>query len=166
MANASNSPKGKDLMRPIKSVGVDFDDKPLWHHVKVISIAPNDSGNRTWSCNYCNKIVTRSYNIVKAHLLRLSGHGVHICKEIHADIFVALKLEHEQAEQKKSSIHVDARKKADYVSLPEGGDRFDIDGTTNGLSLIELSIDEPQIEGVVFEEEFEDLEEVEEDAEE
>ncbi|KAK6791464.1 hypothetical protein RDI58_010545 [Solanum bulbocastanum] len=43
------------------------------------------------------------------------------------------------------------------------GDRFDIDKTTNDLT--ELSIDEPQIEGVIFEEEFEDLEEVEEDVE-
>ncbi|KAG5584582.1 hypothetical protein H5410_045016 [Solanum commersonii] len=42
-------------------------------------------------------------------------------------------------------------------------DRFDIDETTNDLT--ELSIDEPQIEGVIFEEEFEDLEEVEEDEE-
>uniref|UniRef100_A0A3Q7G8W1 Uncharacterized protein n=1 Tax=Solanum lycopersicum TaxID=4081 RepID=A0A3Q7G8W1_SOLLC len=44
------------------------------------------------------------------------------------------------------------------------GDRFDIDETTNDLT--ELSIDDPQIEGVIFEEEFEDLEEVEEDVEE
>uniref|UniRef100_M1DUZ6 Uncharacterized protein n=1 Tax=Solanum tuberosum TaxID=4113 RepID=M1DUZ6_SOLTU len=46
----------------------------------------------------------------------------------------------------------------------KSGDRFDIDETTNDLT--ELSIDEPQIEGVIFEEEFEDLEEVEEDVEE
>ncbi|KAG5609710.1 hypothetical protein H5410_020991 [Solanum commersonii] len=43
-------------------------------------------------------------------------------------------------------------------------DQFDIDETTNDLT--ELSIDEPQIEGVIFEEEFEDLEEVEENLEE
>ncbi|CAN4112721.1 unnamed protein product [Withania somnifera] len=48
-----------------------------------------------------------------------------------------------------------SRKKEKYIS----GDHFDIDETTNGL--IELSIDEPQLEEVVFEEEFEDLEEVE-----
>ncbi|KAG5630771.1 hypothetical protein H5410_002488 [Solanum commersonii] len=31
---ASSSQKGKDFMRLTKSVGVDFDDKPLWNHVK------------------------------------------------------------------------------------------------------------------------------------
>ncbi|XP_049385811.1 uncharacterized protein LOC125849902 isoform X2 [Solanum stenotomum] len=62
-----------------------------------------------------------------------------------------------------------SRKKEKYINGPSkywdvGGDRFDIDETTNDLT--ELSIDEPQIEGVIFEEEFEDLEEVEEDVEE
>lgn len=109
-------------MRPTKSVGVDFDDKPLWNHVKVLSIAPNGGGNRTWSCNYCNKIVTGSYNRVKAHLLRLSGHGVQICKESGGDIYATLKMEHEQAERKRTVVQVDARNKADYISLPEGTD--------------------------------------------
>ncbi|XP_049369458.1 uncharacterized protein LOC125834347 [Solanum verrucosum] len=62
-----------------------------------------------------------------------------------------------------------SRKKEKYINGPSkywdvGGDRFDIDETTNDLT--ELSIDEPQFEGVIFEEEFEDLEEVEEDVEE
>ncbi|KAH0662039.1 hypothetical protein KY284_026970 [Solanum tuberosum] len=62
-----------------------------------------------------------------------------------------------------------SRKKEKYINGSSkywdvGGDQFDIDETTNDLT--ELSIDEPQIEGVIFEEEFEDLEEVEEDVEE
>lgn len=65
-------------MRPTKSVGVDFDDKPLWNHVKVISVSLNGGGNRIWSCNYCYKIVTGLYNIANTHLLRLSGHGIQI----------------------------------------------------------------------------------------
>ncbi|KAH0709599.1 hypothetical protein KY284_011026 [Solanum tuberosum] len=119
---ASSSQKGKYFMRPTKSVGVDFDDKPLWNHVKVVSIAPNGGGNRTWSCNYCNKKVMGSYNRVKAHLLRLSGHGVQICKESSGDIYATLKMEHEQAERKRTVVQVDARNKADYISLPEGTD--------------------------------------------
>ncbi|XP_049391466.1 uncharacterized protein LOC125855822 [Solanum stenotomum] len=54
-----------------------------------------------------------------------------------------------------------SRKKEKIYGMLVCGDRFDIDETTNDLT--ELSIDEPQIEGVLFEEEFEDLEEVEED---
>ncbi|KAG5587196.1 hypothetical protein H5410_047630 [Solanum commersonii] len=105
---ASSSQKGKDFMRPTKSVGVDFDDKPLWNHVKVISIAPNG--------------VTGSYYRVKAHLLRLSGHGVQICKESSGDIYATLKMEHEQAERKRTVVQVDERIKVDYISLPEGTD--------------------------------------------
>ncbi|KAG5600543.1 hypothetical protein H5410_031913 [Solanum commersonii] len=101
---ASSSQKGKYFMRPTKSVGVDFDDKPLWNHVKVISIAPNGGGNRTWSCNYCNKIIMGSYNRVKAHRLRLLGHGVQICKESSGDIYATLKMEHEQAERKRTVV--------------------------------------------------------------
>ncbi|KAH0773784.1 hypothetical protein KY290_010921 [Solanum tuberosum] len=62
-----------------------------------------------------------------------------------------------------------SRKKEKYINGPSkywdvGGDRFDIDETTNDLT--ELSIDEPQIEGVIFEEEFEEVEEDVEDVEE
>lgn len=63
-----------------------------------------------------------------------------------------------------------SHKKEKYINgrpskyLDVGGDRFDIDEITNDLT--ELSIDDPQIEGVIFEEEFEDLEEDVEDVEE
>jgi len=114
--------KGKGLLRPIKSVGSDFDDKPLWNHVKVLSLTPNGGGNRIWSCNYCNKRVTGSYSKVKAHLLKISGQGVQICKEISKEVCEALKQEHEEAENKKASVQLDARKKSDYVSLPERSD--------------------------------------------
>ncbi|KAM3216215.1 hypothetical protein P3L10_025656 [Capsicum annuum] len=61
-----------------------------------------------------------------------------------------------------------SRKKEKYINGPSkywdvGGDQFEVEDTINNL--IELSINEPQLEGVVFDEEFEDLEEVEEDAE-
>ncbi|XP_016495626.2 uncharacterized protein LOC107814692 [Nicotiana tabacum] len=39
-----------------------------------------------------------------------------------------------------------------------GGDRFDVDEATNDL--LDLSIDEPQLEGVIFEEEIEDVQEI------
>ncbi|XP_047253664.1 uncharacterized protein LOC124887790 [Capsicum annuum] len=62
-----------------------------------------------------------------------------------------------------------SRKKEKYINGPSkywdvGGDQFEVEDTINNLT--ELSIDEPQLEGVFFDEEFEDLEEVEEDAEE
>ncbi|XP_059283958.1 uncharacterized protein LOC132037453 [Lycium ferocissimum] len=116
------SQKGKGLMRPTKSVGIDFDDKLLWNHVKVVSVAAAAGGNRVWMCNYCNKRFTGSYNRVKSHLLKIPNHGVQICSAIGGEILRVLKTEHEQVERKKPSIQVYARKKADYVSLPEGND--------------------------------------------
>ena len=59
---------------------------------------------------------------MKAHFLRLSGHCVQICKENSGDIYALLKMEHEQAERKRTNVQVDARKKDDYISLPEGTD--------------------------------------------
>jgi len=114
--------KGKGISRPTKSVASDFDDKPLWNHVKVLSVPPNGGGNRVWSCNFCNKQVTGSYSKVKAHLLKISGHGVAICKEITHEVCATLKMENEEAEKKKTDAQLNARKKADYVSLPEGSD--------------------------------------------
>nr|XP_016451072.1 PREDICTED: uncharacterized protein LOC107775806 [Nicotiana tabacum] len=56
-----------------------------------------------------------------------------------------------------------SRQKEKYTSGPSkywdvGGDRFDVDEATNDL--LDLSIDEPQLEGVIFEEEIEDVQEV------
>ena len=72
----SGKQKGPLNLRPSKSQGVDYDDKPLWNHVKVLSTGASGGGNRVWSCNYCCKKVTGSYSKVKAHLLRLPNHGV------------------------------------------------------------------------------------------
>jgi len=45
-----------------------------------------------------------------------------------------------------------------YFNFALGGDRFDVDEATNDL--LDLSIDEPQLEGVIFEEEIEDVQEI------
>ncbi|CAL5368560.1 unnamed protein product [Camellia sinensis] len=115
--------KGKSVvLRPAKPQGIEFDDKPLWNHVKVLSIPVDGGGNRCWSCNYCNKKVTGSYSKVKAHLLKIPNCGVEACKAIKDDVFETLKKEHEVAEKRRAQQHLDARKKTDYVSLPEGSD--------------------------------------------
>ncbi|XP_070046009.1 uncharacterized protein [Nicotiana tomentosiformis] len=56
-----------------------------------------------------------------------------------------------------------SRQKETYTSGPSkywdvGGDRFDVDEATNDL--LDLLIDEPQLEGVIFEEEIEDVQEI------
>ncbi|KAL7184926.1 hypothetical protein ACSBR2_026969 [Camellia fascicularis] len=68
------------------SAKVEFDDKPLWNHVKVLNVSSGGGGNRTWSCNYSNKKVTGSYTKVKAHLVKLPNHGVEPWKSIRDDV--------------------------------------------------------------------------------
>lgn len=109
-------------LRPSAALGAKFDDKPLWNHVKVVATADGGGGNRTWVCNYCNKKVVGSYTKVKGHLLRLAHHNVEGCMAISDDVLEAIKKEHETAEAKKAQQALNARKKADYVSIPEGSD--------------------------------------------
>ncbi|XP_059639603.1 uncharacterized protein LOC132281975 [Cornus florida] len=114
--------KGKTNLRPSKALGSEFDEKPLWNHVKVLSLPVRGGGNRTWSCNYYNKKVTGSYSIVKGHLLKIPNQGVEACKSINNDEFQALKKEHGHSESKKAQEELNVRKKEDYLSLPEGSD--------------------------------------------
>ncbi|KAL3533727.1 hypothetical protein ACH5RR_007248 [Cinchona calisaya] len=120
----SSTSKGKEnmVLRPPKPQGINFDDKPLWNHVKVIHIPSSGGGNRVWTCNYCNRKVTGSYSKVKAHLLKIPNHGVEICKSITNDVIEMIKREYQQAESKKEKDQLHARKQADYLNLPERSD--------------------------------------------
>ena len=109
-------------LRPSVALGAKFDDKPMWNHVKVVAIANGGGGNRTWNCNYCNKKVVGSYTKVKGHLLRLAHHNVEGCMAISDDVLKAIKKEHEPAEAKRAQQALNARRKADYVSILEGSD--------------------------------------------
>ncbi|XP_075099048.1 uncharacterized protein LOC107821901 [Nicotiana tabacum] len=93
--------KGKGISRPTKSIASDFDDKPLWNHVKVLQFLLME---------------------VETECGLISGHGVAICKEITHEVCATMKIENEEAEKKKTDAQLNARKKADYVSLPEGLD--------------------------------------------
>ncbi|XP_057811306.1 uncharacterized protein LOC131025529 [Salvia miltiorrhiza] len=105
-------------VRPTSGV----DDKPLWSHVTVLSVAAGGGGNRTWTCNYCSKKVVGSYSKVKAHLLKLPNHGVAPCKSVSRDMLQQIKEEHDEVERKKSQEAYQDKQKADYLSLPDGSD--------------------------------------------
>lgn len=119
-SNPNSSHPKQSLTRPSNTR--EFDDKPLWNHVKVISTPQRGGGNRVWSCNYCSKTVTGSYSKVKAHLLRIPNQGVEVCKALSDDVQRALNQEHEKTEWRKTQNDYNARKKAEYVSLPCGSD--------------------------------------------
>ncbi|KAK2998986.1 hypothetical protein RJ639_022917, partial [Escallonia herrerae] len=99
-----------------------FDDSPLWNHVKVTGGGAGGGGNRHWMCNYCNKKVTGSYSKVKGHLLAIPLCGVTACNNLSAEIMKAIKEEHDDAERRKRIRILEARKHADYLTLPDGSD--------------------------------------------
>ncbi|KAK2980059.1 hypothetical protein RJ640_028788 [Escallonia rubra] len=158
--------KGKVVLRPSQNQVGGFDDSPLWNHVKVTGGGAGGGGNRHWMCNYCNKKVTGSYSKVKGHMLAIPLCGVTACNNLSAEIMKAIKKEHDGAERRKHIRILEARKHADYLTLPDGsdllqnkkqkasGDKFDIDGHAL-TELAELSLDEPEIEAVTFDDNVE-----------
>ncbi|KAK2969095.1 hypothetical protein RJ640_013782, partial [Escallonia rubra] len=99
-----------------------FDDSPLWNHVKVTGGGAGGGGNRHWMCNYYNKKVTGSYSKVKGHLLAIPLCGVTACNNLSAEIMKAIKEEHDDAERRKHIRILEARKHANYLTLPDGSD--------------------------------------------
>ncbi|GFY85412.1 hypothetical protein Acr_04g0001500 [Actinidia rufa] len=86
----------------------------------VVTVADGGGENRTWVCNYCNKRVVGSYIKVKDHLMRLPRHNVEGCSAVSDEVLEAIKKEYEAAEAKKAKLALNARKKVEYVSIPEG----------------------------------------------
>lgn len=115
------SPVSSIPKRPSPSQVTSYDDKPLWNHVTVVQ-NPGSGGNRKWTCNYCDKKVTGSYSKVKAHLLKIPGHGVQPCMKITDEIKDQIQKEHAMAEAKKAQVSFEAKRKLDYVTLPPGSD--------------------------------------------
>ena len=112
------------MSRPTRNYDRSFDTTPLWSHVTVLE-APGvgQGGNyRKWSCTFCNKKVTSSYSKVKAHLLKLSGHGFEICRKVDDDTLRVLdnwKKEDNDAEKMSKSLALSAKQKNEYITLPE-----------------------------------------------
>ncbi|PWA83413.1 hypothetical protein CTI12_AA168440 [Artemisia annua] len=97
------SPVSSIPKRPSPSQVTSYDDKPLWNHVTVVQ----NPG---------------SYAKVKAHLLKLPGHGVQPCMKINYEIKDQIQKEHAMAEDKKAQVSFEAKRKLDYVTLPPCSD--------------------------------------------
>ena len=94
----------------------------LQTHVTVLQKAPGGGGNRTWTCNYCQRKVVGSYSKVKAHLLKLQNCGVKVCPNITPDMIAAIKREDEAAEIRRQQETAQMKQKNAYLSLPQGSD--------------------------------------------
>ncbi|KAF3787774.1 hypothetical protein EJ110_NYTH22458 [Nymphaea thermarum] len=57
-------------------------EQPLWKEMKaVIKDVGSGGGNVHFVCKYCEGTFVESYTRIKAHLLKLSGHGIRGCKK-------------------------------------------------------------------------------------
>ena len=69
----------------------------------------NGGGNRTWSCNFYQRVVRSSYSRVRAHLLKIPYVEIASCPKVTAEYLIELKNVVEEAEN---------RLKPKNVSLP------------------------------------------------
>ena len=62
------------------------DEGPLWKYVtkleKLAGSTSNLGGNTRFKYNYCDGTFVGFYSRVKAHLLKISGHGIKACKKV------------------------------------------------------------------------------------
>ncbi|XP_062217774.1 uncharacterized protein LOC133917997 [Phragmites australis] len=66
---------------------------PLWRHVRKLEPNGPSVRNAKSECNFCHKIIPGSYTRVRAHLLKIAGQGVGICRKVIVPIFEQLRRE-------------------------------------------------------------------------
>lgn len=76
---------------------------PLWKYVKKIESNGPDGGNAVTECTFCGKQISGSYTRIRAHLLKISNQGVHICRQVTVPILEQLRKEVADAEAAISS---------------------------------------------------------------
>uniref|UniRef100_A0A151UG35 BED-type domain-containing protein n=1 Tax=Cajanus cajan TaxID=3821 RepID=A0A151UG35_CAJCA len=93
-ANASDSDSNINSKIPSKFISDDVvqdDHAPLWCYVSILDKNSEGGGNKSWSCNFCQKVFRSSYSRVKAHLLRIYGTGISVCASVNDQYLVELK---------------------------------------------------------------------------
>nr|KYP64116.1 hypothetical protein KK1_018705 [Cajanus cajan] len=108
-ANASDSDSNINSKIPSKFISDDVvqdDHAPLWCYVSILDKNSEGGGNKSWSCNFCQKVFRSSYSRVKAHLLRIYGTGISVCASVNDQYLVELKSIVELAENKVKPKHV------------------------------------------------------------
>ncbi|KAF1895909.1 hypothetical protein Lal_00033972, partial [Lupinus albus] len=74
-------------------------------------------GNKSWTCNFCNKSFKSSYSRVNAHLLRIHKGGIGVCSKVNDEYLAKLQLVVDLAENKIKPKHVPLPTEKDSSSL-------------------------------------------------
>ena len=87
------------------STELSSDEGPLWKYVtkleKLAHSTSKSGGNTHFRCNYCNGTFMGSYSRVKAHLLKISGHGIKACIKVTLSHRLEMQRVHDQVENDK-----------------------------------------------------------------
>lgn len=75
---------------------------PLWKYVTRFDKLADGGGNITWQCNFCNASKKSSYTRVRAHLLKLPGHGIGACSKVTAQDLATMKKAEDEAKENKA----------------------------------------------------------------
>ena len=66
----------------IPEIREENESKPLWNYVTRLDKTARGGGNWEFQCKFCNAIFKGSYTRVKAHLMKLTGKGISVCKKV------------------------------------------------------------------------------------
>ncbi|XP_072955788.1 uncharacterized protein [Typha angustifolia] len=125
------------------------DNAPLWRYVTKMEKLGEGGGNHNFRCNYCQQVYKGSYYRVKAHLLKISGHGIRGCPKVSSEHVMEMKRVVDITEMRiKNSmpkqIPLPKFGQAASSSSSVGGVGFDMGGTSRkkraiGMAPIEKS---------------------------
>lgn len=60
------------------------ENKLLWNHATKLRKSTEGGGNIAFKYNYYDITYKGSYSRVKAHLLKINGHGIRVCSKVSA----------------------------------------------------------------------------------
>ena len=76
-AGSSSSGSNSSITSKLTSTETTQDNHfPLWTYVTILENGIDGGGNRTWSCNFYQRVVRSSYSRVRAHLLKIPYVGI------------------------------------------------------------------------------------------
>lgn len=102
---------------------VQDDHTPLWAYVKRVEKMGEGGGNWRFECNFCHGEFKGSYYRVKAHLLKMSGHGIRVCSKVSSQNLFEMKRVVEESEKESSRCNAQTSTIAKVVKPNDSNNR-------------------------------------------
>ncbi|KAF1894413.1 hypothetical protein Lal_00027110 [Lupinus albus] len=83
---SSSNSTSKSINKFLSANTTQDDHAPLWAYVTISDKAKDGGGNKSWTCNFCNKSFKSSYSRVKVHLLRIHKGGIGVRSKLVVDL--------------------------------------------------------------------------------